>query len=125
MRKPRRIASACWHANRDFYRAIFEINPDARIRTALATYNGEANFEHTYRSTGVGYSGPFGYPIPHIEDLCNCDEGEYPEYAIEGLTEEQYDSRMWIWEDYPECSHVKAPKRENAVLNSELQKESV
>jgi hypothetical protein len=135
--KPRRVASACWHANRDFMRAVFEINPDARIRTALTNserfaeyseyygygrkrqYTGSDHFEAIYGVTG--HSNTDSQMLPtSIQDACNCDEGEYSEFAIEGLTEEQYELRAWVWEDYPDYSHVKAPKRERAILKVEV-----
>lgn len=118
--KVRRVASACWHANREFYREIFAINPNARIRTALAHYKGEEDFEEKYHATGYGHDGPFGYPICGIGTACNCDEGDYPEFAVEGLSEEQYKERAYIWADYPECSSVKAPKFRQAVIHSYL-----
>lgn len=118
MDKPRRIASACWHSHRDVFRAMFAINPDTRIKTALAHYKGEEDFEDTFFETGCGHSGPFGYAIPGVGDACNCDEGNYPEYAVEGLREEQYDARLIEWDDPYGCL-VKKPKREKAIIQEE------
>jgi hypothetical protein len=135
-RKPRRVASPCWHANRDFIRAIFEINPDARIRTALTNtddfaawseylgygrkrqYTGSEHFEDLYQYTDKNIGNSFSH-VAHSE-ACNCDEGYYPEFATEGLTEDQYSERYDTWRYYPEESYVKAPKREKAVTVKEV-----
>lgn len=110
-RKPKRIASACWHAHRDIFRAMFEINPETKIRTVLEHYKGEDHFEDAFPATA--YAG--GWNVIHgIGEACNCDEGEYPHYAIEGLTESQYQDRMHIWKD--EDDGIKPPKRDKALL---------
>jgi hypothetical protein len=78
--KPRRIASACWHMHRDLYREIFKINPEARIRTALAYYKGSEDFEWSFYSTGDTNIGTAYAPVA-IADACNCREGEYSDMA--------------------------------------------
>lgn len=95
----RRINAACWHVHRDFLREVFDINPDAKVISALATYNGEEDFEDKFPDTyyGSGMSGPA--PIQEIGGACNCDEGDFPEYAVEGLTAEQYETRAELWRD--------------------------
>jgi hypothetical protein len=112
---PRRIGSACWHAHRDFFRAIFDINPDAEIHTALAKYKGRDDFERKYPATAYGGGMAGAAPVGMFGDACNCDEGDYSEMAVEGLTEKQYEERLWIWE---ECE-MKVPKRERAIVKEE------
>lgn len=61
--RPRRVAAVCWHGHRDFLRALFDVNPDARVRTALADYRGREGFEREYLSTfgqGNGYHVAYG-----------------------------------------------------------------
>lgn len=116
MDKPKRIASACWHAHRDIFRAIFDINPDARIKTALAEYHGSDDFEDKFPATAYGNGHALAAPISNIGDACNCDEGDYPHYAIEGLSEIQYQDREWLWED--EIDGIKKPKFSKAVIHS-------
>lgn len=113
--KQKRIGSSCWHVHRDFMFEVFAINPDARIITALADYKGLEDFEDKFPDTyhSGGMAGPA--VISSVGGACNCDEGDYPEFAVEGLTEAQYDYRMGIWEDYPDYSQIKAPKRERAL----------
>ena len=41
---------ASWEAHRDFFRALFAINPDAVIVTSMAKYTA-ANFEGSYQAT--------------------------------------------------------------------------
>lgn len=66
----RRIAAVCWHGHRDFMRALFRMQPEARIKTALADYRGVADFEMKYRDTqgeGNRYNLAYG-------QACGCSE---------------------------------------------------
>jgi hypothetical protein len=69
---PRGIASACWHASGQFYRELFRINPNGKIRTSLASYNGEDGFNRTFWSTE---NKNVGNMMNHISyaDSCCCD----------------------------------------------------
>lgn len=58
----RKGPAVCWHAHRDFLRAVFDLNPAARIKTAFATYNSQEHFEQTFRAT------------QQPEDRCSCEE---------------------------------------------------
>lgn len=69
----RRIAAACWHANRDVMRAVFEANPRARYKTALADYRGLESFNALYPETGWQNIGSNFEPLYHSE-ACECDE---------------------------------------------------
>lgn len=54
----------CWHAQRDFFRALFEIEPTAVVRTGLGkgvTYTA-ANFEATFPDTYRTNAGSLYYP---------------------------------------------------------------
>ncbi len=83
--KVRYTRSACWHAHRDFLYAVFERAPVTRVVTALAVYNGLANFESTYRGTGYTNVGNFFHPVL-LSECCNCSE--FPE--VEKLVPEPY-----------------------------------
>jgi hypothetical protein len=39
-----RSNAVCWHGHRDFFLALFSILPDLVVRSAVATYRGEADF---------------------------------------------------------------------------------
>jgi len=66
--KPRRIAAVCWHGHRDFLRALFRLQPDARVKSALADYRGSEDFERSYRATfGSGNDYHLAYG-----QACNC-----------------------------------------------------
>lgn len=41
----------CWHGHRDFMLGLFDLAPDACIRTKLAHYKGKDNFLSQYKST--------------------------------------------------------------------------
>ncbi|MHA1952462.1 MAG: hypothetical protein ACW96U_00760 [Candidatus Heimdallarchaeaceae archaeon] len=58
----RRTSAVCWHVHRDFMKEIFDINPDARLTTALMYYKGKDHFYETYQSTQ--------YRVQ--ERYCNC-----------------------------------------------------
>lgn len=78
----RRINAACWHLNRDLYVEIFKLNPDARIKTALATYNGWQDFLDSYPETGEANIGSYYNPL-YMSEACNCHEFEtYDEDTI-------------------------------------------
>lgn len=64
----------CWHGTRDFLRAFFARVPDARVRTAMATYKGAADFERTYRDTRDKRSKYMGYLMAApVDQLCTCE----------------------------------------------------
>lgn len=70
----RGAAAACWHAFRDFMRALLELKPEAVIKSAAATYRGSEGFEENYRETGWRNIGSQMYPLHHA-DACECGEG--------------------------------------------------
>ena len=73
--RPRRVNAVCWHGHREFMRAAFRVNPDARIKTALADYRGSDDFERTHRETfGSGNEWNLAYG-----SACSCpsDESEH------------------------------------------------
>ena len=55
----------CWHAHRDFMRAVLHVCPEAVIRTSIATYRGYLDFEDRHESTKK--PGP---------NTCGCPEEE-------------------------------------------------
>lgn len=67
----RRTVSACWHAHRDFYRALFAAYPNATVKTMLANYTSQ-NFEDTYRATGNQNIGSLFAPA-YMPELCECE----------------------------------------------------
>jgi len=69
----RRANAVCWHGFRDFYRALFELSPGARVRSALAHFNGPAHFEATYQETGSRNVGSMMYPYTMAE-ACDCPD---------------------------------------------------
>lgn len=69
----RRIHAVCWHGFRDFFRALYEITPDAVAKTALATYAGSEGFEATFSATGNRNIGSQVFPLC-IADACLCND---------------------------------------------------
>jgi hypothetical protein len=61
----RRGPWVCWHANRDFFRALFALEPGAVVRTGLGrngvTYTA-ANFENEFPRTYNVNAGSMLYP---------------------------------------------------------------
>ena len=72
----RRVAAVCWHGHRDYMRAIFERDPNARIKTAWADYKGAENFERDFPETGYRNVGSMMYPA-FAKDICTCSWGEW------------------------------------------------
>ena len=85
-RKARRASSACYHAHRDFLYAVFERAPHARAVTALALYEGLANFEATHQRVSLLNVGSYFEPV-RFEDCCDCLK-KFPQ--IEAMVPEAY-----------------------------------
>lgn len=66
------VNAVCWHGHRDFFRAVFAILPDLKIRTSMATYTG-ATFESIYRDTYHKNAGSLMNPAEY-GSLCICPE---------------------------------------------------
>jgi len=47
----RHMPKASWEAHRDVMRALFDVWPEASLRTALATYVGKEGFERDFPAT--------------------------------------------------------------------------
>jgi hypothetical protein len=75
----RKVSAVCWHGHRDFFRALFVLQPDCRIQTAQTKqfrrgerfYTAE-NFERVFRETDKNIGPPIA-PIPYSA-CCVCSE---------------------------------------------------
>lgn len=66
--KWRRVSAACWHVHGDFFNALFEINPDAYVHSAVVgrITAREGNW--------IDYQvGPNLFPY-YASYCCNCEE---------------------------------------------------
>jgi len=52
--RQRRVGAVCWHGFRDFIRALYGYNQACTVRTSLATYRGDVDFERAYGRTRWG-----------------------------------------------------------------------
>lgn len=68
-----RVNAVCWHGFRDFFRALFEVTPDAIAKTALDTWAGGEDFEARYRSSAWANWGSVMEPLYACE-ACACPE---------------------------------------------------
>lgn len=66
----RRLTAACWHAHRDFMRALYAVNPKAVIKTAHADYYDSEHFESNYQATDINI-GSIMNPLKFSE-ACDC-----------------------------------------------------
>ena len=73
--KRRRGVAACWHAHRDVLRAIFTRYPNAKVKSAFATYDGLDGFLRTFPATYDRNAGSAAYPVCY-GDLCECDDAD-------------------------------------------------
>jgi hypothetical protein len=75
-RENRRVHAVCWHGFRDFFRACFAVEPEARFYTALDKWKGSADFEARYRESGCRN---IGVPIAPVfaAEACRCGEEGY------------------------------------------------
>lgn len=69
----RKVAAVCWHGHQDFFRALFRINPKAKIRTCQAAYDSPEHFERTYGDTNRNI-GSMIQPL-YYADACWCNDG--------------------------------------------------
>lgn len=72
----RRVHAVCWHGYRDFMLAVFERNPEARIKTMMADYKGREDFLSKYEETGYRNVGSMMYPM-QAREVCNCANGSW------------------------------------------------
>lgn len=68
----RRIAAACWHAYRDVLAGVFEVNPNARVVTAMSKYVGLSGFHANYPATANANIGSMMQPA-YMPELCDCE----------------------------------------------------
>ena len=69
----RRINAVCWHGFRDYFRAVYSMEPNARFQTGIATWNGSEDFEARYRETGLRNIGSIMFPF-YFAEACVCRE---------------------------------------------------
>jgi hypothetical protein len=70
-REGRRMASACWHAHRDFLSTLFARFPHARVKSAMADYRGADDFQEKFDNTGSHNAGSMACPVSY-RNLCHC-----------------------------------------------------
>lgn len=68
----RKVWAVCWHGHRDFFKALFERDPDARVRSQMATYNGREDFLAKHEATEWTNVGSLLYPA-YYGELCECE----------------------------------------------------
>jgi hypothetical protein len=59
----------CWHGFRDVFRAVYDINEDAVIRSAKAVYKGRDGFEAVYPTTADQNVGSLFQPA-YMPEMC-------------------------------------------------------
>lgn len=67
----RRINATCWHAYRDVLIEVFNINPNAKVRTSMAKYLGKDSFYEEFPKTAWQNIGSHVQPIT-MPQCCNC-----------------------------------------------------
>jgi hypothetical protein len=67
----RRVNAVCWHAYRDVLIEVFNINPNAKVRTGMAKYLGRESFYELFPETGRVNIGSMMYPVT-MPECCDC-----------------------------------------------------
>ena len=98
----RRVYAVCWHGHRDFMRAIFKREPDARIKTMWADYKGSEDFENKFEETGYRNVGSMMYPA-YANSICKCHEGDWLVDLSNHAGVSQYQMKQ---SDIMSCPHV-------------------
>jgi hypothetical protein len=70
----RKMIAACWHLHYDFMEHLFNINPDAVLVSAVARYEGRADFEDRAVETAYTNIGSMARPV-YLGDACACSGG--------------------------------------------------
>ena len=70
--KGNRMNCVCWHGHKEFMLGVFEINPDAIIKTSFASYKGKHDFLMKYEETGERNAGSQIHPV-EFQNLCDCN----------------------------------------------------
>jgi hypothetical protein len=68
-----KVHAVCWHGFRAFFRGVYEVAPDARFKTAMATYDGVEGFEATHPGTGYRNIGSQARLV-QAREACECWE---------------------------------------------------
>jgi hypothetical protein len=63
--KPRRCWAVDWHGHWAFMEEVFRLDPDATIKTAIATYEGLEGFYATAPATGARNIGSMMQPLAY------------------------------------------------------------
>jgi len=71
----RRLTAACYHGHYAFMESLFDLEPEAVIRSAMATYDGQEQFYNTAGNAGYRNIGSQMTPLCY-EDACDCAEEE-------------------------------------------------
>jgi hypothetical protein len=72
----RRVHAVCWHGFRDFFRAVFSVEPEARFYTAYDKWLGSEDFEARFRFSGHKNIGSMFSPML-AADACRCPDRGY------------------------------------------------
>lgn len=72
----RRGPWACWHVYRDVLTELFDAHPEAKVRTSLATYDGEDGFNQNYPATAYKNVGSMVAPA-YMPELCDCADENF------------------------------------------------
>lgn len=72
----RRVFAVCWHGHRDFMRAIYKRDQNARIKSYIADYRNAQDFEEKFPATGHENVGSMMYPM-QAREVCNCWKEEW------------------------------------------------
>jgi hypothetical protein len=66
-----RIHAVCWHGHRDFMRALFDFDSEARLTTAMADYRSREGFNELYPATAWRNIGSQINPLDYA-NACDC-----------------------------------------------------
>lgn len=71
-KRGRRLVAACYHGHYAFMERLFDLAPEAIIRSAMATFKGVEDFEEKAEEVECRNVGAPIYPT-YYGDACDCD----------------------------------------------------
>jgi len=83
-REGRRVHAVCWHGFRDYFRAVYRLEPQAVFHTAIATWRGRDDFERRFEATGDVNIGSQMAPV-RARDACTFTHNPFQVAAGFGI----------------------------------------
>jgi hypothetical protein len=111
-RNGRRLVACCYHGHWEFLNHLFDIAPEAIVRTTMATYKGKRDFLEKAPAVAYHNQGSRMYPTDY-GDACDCGPKEDEVVTVRtkmvrqgDLTGECWSVQVWGLEACMTCEYA-------------------